>query len=213
MSGALTATSGAPRFSPATPTTSARSSPPSPSWFQRSQPSRRCARSSGANSVLTANGERHLRQRKLLLPPFHGEAIERYAEMIAARAEREIDRWPIGEPFALAPRMQAITLDVIMAGIFGIEGARAPGTPEHRLRFTIKQPASAASTSAARAARRADQPRSGRAGRADAPRGMALLDRAIYPVIAERRGADDLEERRDILSLLLAARDRGGRGA
>jgi hypothetical protein len=41
-------------------------------------PSRRCARSSARNSVLTANGPRHLRQRKLLLPPFHGEAIERY---------------------------------------------------------------------------------------------------------------------------------------
>ena len=75
-----------------------------------------------------------MRQRKLLLPPFHGEAIERYAQMIAEAAEREIDRWPVGQPFALAPRMQAITLDVIMAGIFGIEGRPAPGTPEHGLR-------------------------------------------------------------------------------
>ena len=75
-----------------------------------------------------------MRQRKLLLPPFHGEAVERYTQMIAEAAEREIDRWPIGKPFALAPRMQAITLDVIMAGIFGIEGAPAPGTPEHGLR-------------------------------------------------------------------------------
>src|SRR4051794_30703316 len=73
----------------------------------------------GPNSVLTTNGPQHLRQRKLLLPPFHGEAIARYTEMISAAAEREIDRWPVGEAFALAPRMQAITLDVIMAGIFG----------------------------------------------------------------------------------------------
>ena len=77
--------------------------------------------------MLTALGARHMRQRKLLLPPFHGEAIERYAQMIAEAAEREIDRWPVGEPFALAPRMQAITLDVIMAGIFGIEGKPAAG--------------------------------------------------------------------------------------
>src|ERR671935_1086732 len=55
----------------------------------------------GPNSVLTAFGPRHMRQRKLLLPPFHGEAIERYAEMICEPAEREIDRWPIGEPLAL----------------------------------------------------------------------------------------------------------------
>ena len=88
----------------------------------------------GPNSVLTAVGPRHMRQRKLLLPPFHGEAIERYTQMIADAAEREIDRWPLGTPFALAPRMQAITLDVIMAGIFGIEGKPERGTPEHRLR-------------------------------------------------------------------------------
>ena len=47
-------------------------------------------------------------------------------------------RWPLGSPFALAPHMQAITLDVIMAGIFGIEGQPARGTPEGRLRATIK---------------------------------------------------------------------------
>ena len=45
----------------------------------------------GPNSVLTALGERHMRQRKLLLPPFHGEAIERYTQTIAEATEREID--------------------------------------------------------------------------------------------------------------------------
>src|SRR3954471_5371772 len=91
----------------------------------------------GPNSVLTALGPRHMRQRKLLLPPFHGEAIDQYIEMIAEAAEREIDKWPVGEEMALAPRMQAITLDVIMAGIFGVEGKPAPGTPEHALRTAI----------------------------------------------------------------------------
>ena len=79
-----------------------------------------------------------MRQRKLLLPPFHGEAIERYTQAIAEATEREIDTWPLNEPFALAPRMQAITLDVIMAGIFGIEGRPERGTPEHRLRARTK---------------------------------------------------------------------------
>jgi len=87
----------------------------------------------GPNSVLTANGPSHLRQRKLLLPPFHGEAIERYAQMIRDVTEGELDRWPIGQPFALAPKMQAITLDVIMSGIFGIEGRPARGSVERRL--------------------------------------------------------------------------------
>src|SRR3954471_2045734 len=72
----------------------------------------------GPNSTLTALGDRHMRQRKLLLPQFHGKAVARYAEMIAQVTERELDRWPLDKPFSLAPRMQAITLDVIMAAIF-----------------------------------------------------------------------------------------------
>src|SRR6185312_752967 len=68
----------------------------------------------GPNSVLTAVGPTHMRQRKLLLPPFHGEAVERYTQMIAEVAEREIDSWEIGKPFAIGPRMQSVTLDVIM---------------------------------------------------------------------------------------------------
>src|SRR3954451_25383664 len=92
----------------------------------------------GPNSVLTALGPRHMRQRKLLLPAFHGEAVARYREMIAEAADREIDSWPTGAPFALAPRMQAITLDVIMAGIFGVEGTPVRGTPEPRLRQTVR---------------------------------------------------------------------------
>src|SRR3954470_14681844 len=93
----------------------------------------------GPNSVLTAVGARHMRQRKLLLPPFHGEAIAQYVEMITAAAEREIDRWPVGETIELAPRMQAITLDVIMAGIFGIEGRPAKGTSEYALRREVRK--------------------------------------------------------------------------
>ena len=52
----------------------------------------------GPDSVLTSLGERHMRQRKLLLPPFHGEAIEHYTAMIAEAAEREIDSWPLDGP-------------------------------------------------------------------------------------------------------------------
>src|SRR6476659_5917803 len=62
----------------------------------------------GPNSVLTTVGPAHMRQRKLLLPPFHGEAVERYTQMIADVAQREIDSWPLGTPFPLGPRMQAV---------------------------------------------------------------------------------------------------------
>jgi cytochrome P450 len=162
----------------------------------------------GPNSVLTAIGPRHMRQRKLLLPPFHGEAIERYAQMIADAAEREIDRWPVGRPFALAPRMQAITLDVILAGIFGIEGRPARGTPEHGLRTAIRQLVAASSWPVAQLAELMNIGRDEAVGFTRAA--LSLLDRRTYAVIAKRRRAADVEERRDILSLLLHARTEDG---
>jgi len=162
----------------------------------------------GPNSVLTATGPRHMRQRKLLLPPFHGEAIERYTRMIAAAAEREIDGWPLGVPMALAPRMQAITLDVIMAGIFGIEGRPEKGTPEHDLRQTIRRLVAASTMPAAQLGELINLGRSEPVGPMKV--GIGLLDRATYAVIGARRGAEDLGERRDILSLLLQARTEEG---
>ena len=162
----------------------------------------------GPSSVLTAVGPRHMRQRKLLLPPFHGDAIERYAQMIADAAEREIDRWPLGRPFALAPRMQAITLDVIMAGIFGIEGRPRRGTPEHGLRTAIRYLVAASTWPAAQLA---ELMNIGREEPVGATRtGLSLLDRRTYAVIAKRRREADVEERRDILSLLLHARTEDG---
>jgi cytochrome P450 len=162
----------------------------------------------GPNSVLTAVGPRHLRQRKLLLPPFHGDAIERYVAMIDDVAEREIARWPVGEPFALAPRMQAITLDVIMAGIFGIEGRPRRGTPEHGLRAATKGLIGASTLPAAQLVELMNIGRDEPVGLTRA--GLAFLDRPTYQVIAERRAAADLEDRRDILSLLLQARTEDG---
>jgi cytochrome P450 len=162
----------------------------------------------GPNSVLTAVGERHMRQRRLLLPSFHGEAIERYTRMIADAAEREIDRWPVGAPFALAPRMQAITLDVIMAGIFGIEGRPGRGTPEYRLRNATRHLVAASTRPPAQLGELIHIGREEAIG----PTKLALdfLDRRTYAVIEARRRADDLGERRDILSLLLQARAEDG---
>jgi cytochrome P450 len=162
----------------------------------------------GPNSVLTAVGPRHMRQRKLLLPPFHGEAIAQYIEMITAAAEREIDRWPVGEPMALAPRMQAITLDVIMAGIFGVEGKPAPGTPEAALRLAIRKTVASSTWPTAQLTELMHVGREEPMGLLKLALGM--IDRPTYAVIRERRRATDLEERRDILSLLLQARTEEG---
>jgi cytochrome P450 len=162
----------------------------------------------GPNSVLTANGARHLRQRKLLLPPFHGEAIDRYVAMIGEATEREIDSWPVGRPFALAPRMQAITLDVIMAGILGVEGRPARGTPEHGLRLAVKYLAKASTLPLAQLAELTNLGHEEPVGLTK--RGVSILDRFTYPVIEARRRATDLEERTDILSLIMRARTEDG---
>jgi cytochrome P450 len=162
----------------------------------------------GPNSVLTANGPRHLRQRKLLLPPFHGEAIDRYTEMISRATESEIDRWPVGRPFALAARMQAITLDVIMAGIFGIQGIPARGTPERRMRGAVKYLSQASTWPIAQLGELMNLGHSEPVGLTR--RGVEILDRCTYPVITARRRAEDLQERTDILSLIMRARTEEG---
>jgi cytochrome P450 len=161
----------------------------------------------GPNSTLTALGERHMRQRKLLLPPFHGKAVARYAEMIEDVTARQIDSWPVGRPLALAPRMQAITLDVIMAAIFGIEGRPTIGTPEYGLRLATKELVAASTWRVAQVAELMNIGRDEPVGFTKA--GLAVLDRQAYAVIAARRNAD-LEGRHDILSLLLQARTEDG---
>jgi cytochrome P450 len=161
----------------------------------------------GPNSTLTALGERHMRQRKLLLPSFHGKAVARYAEMIGDVAEREIDKWETGRPMALAPRMQAITLDVIMAAIFGIEGRPKIGTPEYGLRLATKELVNASTWRLAQVAELMNIGRDEPVG--FTKMGLSLLDSQAYAVIGARRKAD-LEGRHDILSLLLQARTEDG---
>jgi cytochrome P450 len=162
----------------------------------------------GPNSVLTAVGPRHMRQRKLLLPAFHGEAIATYTRLIADAAERELDRWPTGRPIALAPRMQAITLDVIMAGIFGIEGRPRAGTPEFALRQATRSILYASTQPLAQVAELLNSGRAEPVGPQRA--GLSLLDRPTYAVIRARREAADVGDRRDILSLLIGARTEEG---
>jgi cytochrome P450 len=162
----------------------------------------------GPNSVLTANGARHLRQRKLLLPPFHGEAIDRYVEMIRDVTAREIDSWPVGRAFALAPRMQAITLGVIMAGILGTDSRPRRGTPEHGLRMAVKYVAKASTLPIAQLAELTNLGHDEPVGLTRP--GVGLLDRFTYPVIEARRRAADLDERNDILSLIMRARTEEG---
>jgi cytochrome P450 len=159
-------------------------------------------------SVLTASGAHHRRQRRLLMPPFHGEAIAAYRDQIAAATARELDAWPIDQPFALAPAAQAITLDVIMAGIFGIEGemSEAEARLRERIRWLLRQ-------SMTRVALVAELINAGK----PEPVGilkwvLAHVDRAVYEVIAQRRADHVPGTRNDIMSLLFDARDEDGQG-
>jgi len=162
----------------------------------------------GTDTVLTAVGPRHMRQRRLLLPSFHGDAVARFTQMIVDVADREIDSWPVGRPFPLAPRTQAITLDVIMAGIFGVpDGRPARGTPEHKLRSDIVR---LTRLSATPAGQLAELTLIGR----DRPMGVVRLlidqlERHLSQVIGAARRRDTTQSA-DVLSLLLAARDEDG---
>lgn len=72
----------------------------------------------GPRSVMLQDEPRHLSDRKRMLPSFHGERMQAYGEMMVDVASQEIERWPMGEPFELWPRMQAISLEVVMRAVF-----------------------------------------------------------------------------------------------
>ena len=159
----------------------------------------------GDNSVLLLDGAQHLAQRKLLLPPFHGERMQRYGEVMADVARREVATWPTGRPLKLWPRMQAVTLEVIVRTIFGDDEATRLDNLRARLRDATElttQPR----TMLQMAALGPD-----RVGASRAFRGrMAPVDAAVFEVIAARRREGDLSGRDDILSLLLQARHDDG---
>jgi cytochrome P450 len=162
----------------------------------------------GPNSILTMIGDRHMRERKMLLPPFHGEAVQRYVEQIAEIAEREIDRWEVGRSFSLARRMQAVTLDVIMGGIFGVEGTPQPGTAEFQMRETFRKLLRLTMRPYYQLVELYNL-------RHPEPRGLmkaALkpVDDQLYQAIRARRASPNGAERADIMSLLLEARDDDG---
>jgi cytochrome P450 family 135 len=84
----------------------------------------------GPSSILLTSGEAHMRQRKLMLPPFHGKRMEEHRATVAALAEAEVARWTPGGPLRTLPRMQELTLDVILRVVLG--------APDPRLRAAIR---------------------------------------------------------------------------
>src|SRR4051812_24215517 len=159
----------------------------------------------GKSSVLVLDEKPHMSQRKLLLPPFHGARMQGYEQTMSEIVEREIDTWPTGTPYKLRPRMQAMTLEIILQTVFGVRGGERMGelraalheflglvtNPQILLPLLLLGPIRVRKFPPFR--RRVDR-----------------VDELIYREIAERRAAADVEQRDDVLSMLIAARHEDG---
>jgi cytochrome P450 len=162
----------------------------------------------GPNSVLTSQGDVHIRQRRLVLPAFHGEALENYYDVIDRAIDREIDSWPLDEVIELAGPLQDLTLEVILSGIFGIEELAQASRAERWLAKITRQVTELSTTPIAKVSEYMNVGRTEANGlQAGA---LKIVDAAIYAVIDERRADERLEERTDIMSVLIKARDEDG---
>lgn len=160
----------------------------------------------GPNSVLTLDDAPHMRQRKLLLPPFHGERIERYGELILDVTRREMKSWPVDEPFAIRPHTQRITLAVIMRAVFGVHDEDRLARFEGLIDEFARRVGLVASVPPLR------RDLGGLSPWGRFLRSREALDAFIYEEIALRRAESEHEERDDVLSLLLSAVDEDGNG-
>jgi cytochrome P450 family 135 len=161
----------------------------------------------GERSVLLLDGAEHLRQRRLMLPAFHGQRMRAYESVMTAAADEAIDGWPVGHELALMPSMQALTLDVIMSAVFGVAAGARREELKRRVRAML-DPVSRRITFMVYAL---SGQRLGRGNIERFEERRAALDELLFYEIAERRRAPDLEEREDVFSTLLLARDEDGR--
>jgi cytochrome P450 len=153
----------------------------------------------GPYSLLTLDEGEHMRQRKLLLPPFHGERVRRYGELIREITERDLETWPVGESFAVRPHMTRITLSVILRTAFGVRDEER----SRRAFAAIGEFARRATTITELPFLRYDFGRISPWRRFLAARDG--LDDFVYGEIAARRAEPDADERDDVLSMLLRA--------
>ena len=156
----------------------------------------------GPRSVLLLEGREHLARRKVMLPPFHGERMRAYEQTVRQVVADEVDRWPQDEPFALHPRMQAVTLEVILRAVFGVTDAGRREALTAQLGGLLAATSSVALQFGVLLSRRLGGPDPLERLQAQ----LARIDALLYAEIAERRA----DPREDILSLLLAARFEDG---
>jgi len=157
----------------------------------------------GKNSVILLDESAHLSQRKLMLPAFHGEKMEKLSDLVAEVTQREVERWPRETPIELHRRLQALTLEVILRAVFGLD----PGPRLEAIRTRLTEVLDIGAKPLSLIPQLQHAPFGfGPWGRFD--RLSAETDALIYELIEERREA--AEEREDVLSMLLEARHEDG---
>jgi len=160
----------------------------------------------GPHSVLVIEGADHLAHRKLMLPAFHGERMRSYAPLVERIVSEEIDSWPLGERFAIHPRMQAVTLEVILRVVFGV----AEGPRLERLRVLLTEVLEETASPFTQLIGLASRRFGGQGPWAKFEGKLRAADELLYAEIAEHRRREDLAERDDMLSVLMQARFEDG---
>jgi cytochrome P450 len=155
----------------------------------------------GANSVILLDEQPHLSQRKLMLPAFHGERMEALTGLLEDVTERVVADWPMDEPVALHPRLQALTMEVILRAVFGLD----PGSRLDAIRDRL-------TTNMEMGARPGSLLPFLQRGRAweEFVRRRDESDAMLFELIDERRAEPDDGQRDDVLTMLLAARHEDG---
>jgi cytochrome P450 len=164
----------------------------------------------GSRSVLLLDGTEHVRQRKLLLPPFHGERVAAWGRIMREVTERIVDGWPRGKPFSLHPHMQRITLEVILRTVFGVdEGSQLSDLRDALTCILDRQSSAIAAIFTMPPLRRSFL---GLTPWDGFLRDLAHADSLIHRQITRRRAERQRGEppRNDVLSMLLEARDEEG---
>jgi cytochrome P450 family 135 len=160
----------------------------------------------GPRSILLLEGSEHMARRKLMLPAFHGERMRAYESVIDEVIGREIHSWAQGEEFRIHPRMQSVTLEVILRAVFGVADEARQARMREALGVLVNQTASAGKQLIGLASQRF-----GRWGPwRSFEKTLRRVDERIYEEIAARRDDPELESREDILSMLLVARFEDG---
>jgi cytochrome P450 family 135 len=162
----------------------------------------------GSQSVLLLEGADHLARRKLMLPPFHGERMRSYESVLDEIVTAEIDSWPLDTEFPIHSRMQAVTLEVILRVVFGV----ADGPRLERLRGMLANVLQETASPRAQLVGLATRRFGGRGPWAKFEGALKEVDELLFAEIAEHRSKPDLEQRDDILSMLMLAEfEDGGR--